>query len=423
MKVDTVKVHTMVIFHAAALDQIGLKLDEQMRLLSLSPFEYTVEPLDELLGRIKGEAVTPMLGKALLGMGVKHKVTVSNAENDIVYGKHVKGDTYSFMHFGNGLVVMSEFDRVMVTEEYVPMEVARKMFKDKPITAHPVEASVVMLESINEARQRQQFAKSLGIPVDAEEEADFERMLREGEDVANVVRGWTDADKGKRIGDLPGDQQGKLRKLLSSYAERVGVGVEEVVAKTGTIGGVKQTNVGELLQVDEMRFVKAQATDLLNAGLQHGDHYHEIPAVRVAHIGAPVWHEADEAAQAQGYIGHWEFEHGALVSNAMDAVPKSIRDQLEEDDAEIVTMSFGVASDGHTIKVAVKSQDAISPAGEIAIPSPLYVQLFGHEPEGETMGGTEMAEFNKLHMAPWPRPEARGPFAMATKPATARKAN
>lgn len=351
MKITTARVYTYTIYGAALMGDNGkvAAASGRITLMSLSKarikstgHSFENDPAPDLATRIFRMA------------GFDHRITLDSA-TPLWLTEKPDPDTLAIVGRPIGLhgEVISIGADVIARVEHMPIEMVQHLMDASPGVALVEErdAKDVIISTMECAKALAEEDSKHGL-LDSTVVADLSEMMSES------------AKMQARLDELDKPAPGSFMEFAKSQGS----------AYEGVLDG------------SDLRYVVATATDFQNVYVPAPMNGTAVlaPALRMLHIEPPTWHEPSDKMKASGVIGYWQFPSAA------------VGESMQQNGEQMV--GFSVVND---FKVLVRSQDAISPAGQLAIPLPVWQRIARTENVPEhTMSVDEGDAFNKAHCVP-----------------------
>lgn len=360
MKINSIKTYTYHAYHAVVMDEKGLlHTGNRITVLSEKPLKVTAHKLEDKLvdgGYYDKNGDDPMAVTLLRNSHLDYMLTFEHPDEKgkvFLVDDTVAGGRADV--FDSPLRVMSQHDEWFLYEDYAPVPVIATLTRQKDLVGEEVDAKDLLEASMKRVERIAEADAKFGVKTAAAKAA--ERIKREGPELLKMAASLPD----------------ELRQAAEAMFAKVAA---EVV---GGDGVQRQT-----LDGDKARFTPAKATDFTRVALldDNGNMSQRMQLLRVAHLDDPTWHQPDEDMKAQGFIGFWEFPRAVLGSAG----------ERTADHIEVIYSGFD------NLKVAVKTVDAIAPAGMMPIPVEVYRALANAEPT-ETMSAKEASAYSRDHLA------------------------
>lgn len=362
MKIKTAKVYTYTIYAAAVLAEQGGIAGSGGRLTLMSLRK----------ARIKNESHVPEPGETtdiaariLRAAGFDHRITFDTGDAPLWLGTKQDHDDMhvNTQRMGSHVEVLSVGADVLASVERMPVEMLEHMIAASPGLAEieDTDAVAVIDGTINAAK-----------------------MLA----AEDAKHGMLDSDVVSTLGTMASESDRMKSMLAQMETPAPGSFMEFAAAQGSEYAGV--------LDGASLRYVPTTVTDFANVYVPAPKLGQAVLAqqLRIAHIEPPTWNEPSEKMKASGVIGYWEFPHAA-IGESVEGQPG--------------TIGFAVVQN---FKVMVRDQRAISPAGQIAVPLPVWERIAG---DGvvppSTMSLAEGDAFNRANAAPVTHVLAASPTA------------
>lgn len=369
MKVISVPTYTYNFYHASITDEkMRVTFGNRISLMSLKPLKISVEKLADRMAADKYNELKggdPMFLTVARAAKLDYIFTVEHPDGPEghVYLAGAEGTRTQqglrMESFASPMRILSQHQEHHEFENMAPVSLLRFTVSDKEKLDNTVEVDGVEMvdTALERALKIMDIDQMYGMPPTKDREA----LIKSHEGVRKFAAEAPD----KVIGDNS-DVFG-LGTLLDKVMEKI----------NNDMGTMDATKV---------RFTRSTITDFSDVAMvnEQGQLRNAV-RLRLSHISQPTWNEADEEMKAAGYIGYWHFPEAAYG--------EPVKELEDEQHAVVAFSGF------HDLKIAVKHMDAISPAGEFAMPLQVYVALMGKEPS-ETMDHLEADEFNRQHALP-----------------------
>lgn len=362
-RINTAKSYSYHFYDAAVVDAGGaVKFSRRLVLASVAPLKIEVTKFDpreipSYKATGTDAASEPMLAKVMTALGMDNLMTVTAAEGeiDIFYASDDFGSKPPFEAYASPMRVLSQRPDFVEYIEDVPKTIIENALANRSDKAPPLvwtEHEAVDLMS-----------------------AGLEKTRKVAEE--DTKRGYASAFTKAKDAHLA--MGAAIMDLLKAKPE-----MELSDKLMGEALKTRNVIHGKELDGDAERYVPVDVTDFAKVTIESSGRERHAERLRLAHPEPPVWHPADDAQKAEGFLGYWLFPSAAIATGMPD----------RKTDTHMVVEYTGYRD----LKVMVKDVDAINPAGQVALPAVVYTALTGKTPE-TTMDAEEAHRFTVSHSA------------------------
>lgn len=368
MKAKTVRIWTYTLYDTVILTGEAAVVPND-RLILMAPQKLTVNTTldyfkpgqlesEGAVGRILAAANAPNVFE-LLGPNI-----VSSA-----------GEPGKTAVFGERVTVMSRSTKVVEREQEIPEFVARGYFgPDVPLTTVGEMSLVEVVETLKRLSD-----------IQAKDDIAAGHKPRQN-DLGELMEIAKTLDRG--MNSATGPLAAAINEVVNPPSPQIKVTKPpsgKVLSEMGAKG--LDSMFGDMPAEEEYagnsehsRFAPAMVTDFTNVivpkpnGKAVG-----VQNLRVAHLSQPIFHKVGRGEVSDpDVIGYWKFDKAAIG----EAIPGT------------QTVAFAAING---LVVMVKSNDAIDPAGQLAIPDRVWNALRTTEAEPQWMSADAVKDFNTAH--------------------------
>lgn len=341
---ECAKLHAATVYECVIVSHdTGIKPAPRITIFSGRPIQRVIESIDVAVPKTPGDN---LMDKMLRASGVQYRITFrpSPGATIALITKNDDGKTVKVAGYDR-FVVFANTDEVIDNMDTMPVEVYRKLANMEPERTEELTAEQILERIQARARETVEQDKKHGM----EELSGLSEMLSATvSEMQAALSGVSDPKAGMGLGTTG-----------------------TMFAAEAMAQGVQRTE----LNSSEVGFVPAMATDFKGAALVATDgEMKTIALLRIAHVDPPTWIEAEGREKKAGVVGYWSFKTCAIAEDVGPAIEW--------------TTATGM-------RVAVKDAHSINPAGQMAIPLPVWKSMVDDDrPVPEQMDEEGAMAFN-----------------------------